>query len=777
MYKIYLDDYPIYDLRDKEYIVASPQLDLEINKVGTLKFKIYNNHPYFDNIEKLSSVLTVLKGDKVVFKGRVISDEQGLYNDKNIECEGVLGYLNDSIVRPYSFQGTPAEHFTNLIDSHNSQVAEHQQLKIGLITVTDQNDYITRSSIKYDTTWKILNEDLIEKLGGYLKIRYEQDGTYIDYLADFEDTSTQVIELGENLIDVLVKNDAADVYTVVIPLGAEIEKEDGTKTRLTIESVNGGKDYLVNQEAYNKYGWIVAPIDDTTFDDVTIANNLKTKGQTFLDNDAVMLKSSIEVKAVDLNVTDANIEAFFIYEYVRFVSQIHNLNQIYLLNKISIPLSEPEKTEITLGKEESSLTGIQMGNGSKLDNVINRVNIVESNYTINNEKLNDIEKTIEYFSVDLAQYNITIPTDNNKVPLETKNYDINFYAYYKGGQVVPNVSISGSNTGITTSKTNDYISFVVLNDTAIPNILNEYTITFTYTADGTTYTLNKKIDIAIVLNGADGTSVNILGSYDTLGALQTAHPTGNVGDAYIVQGDLYVWCVETSSWENVGRIQGQTGADGKSSYLHIRYSDDGTTFTDNDGITVGRYRGELVNNNPVASTTFEDYTWYDMALVVEDELNSIREEVQTNLTSIQQNQEEIVLTALQEYVKTSNFEEFKETVSTMITQTNEDITFSFNTLTSIVSTMDQEIQQQFQEQSKYIRFDGGISLGELGNEVTLRIENDVIKFVVSNLSVLEITPNGIVAPKIKTNEVEFTPFRLFVEEDGSLTLDMVGDDA
>ena len=55
------------------------------------------------------------------------------------------------------------------------------------------------------------------------------------------------------------------------------------------------------------------------------------------------------------------------------------------------------------------------------------------------------------------------------------------------------------------------------------------------------------------------------------------------------------------------------------------------------------------------------------------------------------------------------------------------------------------------------------------------MENDIIKFSVSNLDVLQITPNGIVAPKIKTNEVEYTPFRLYVETDGSLTLDMVGD--
>lgn len=65
-------------------------------------------------------------------------------------------------------------------------------------------------------------------------------------------------------------------------------------------------------------------------------------------------------------------------------------------------------------------------------------------------------------------------------------------------------------------------------------------------------------------NGQDGTSVTILGSYDTLAELQTAHPTGNAGDAYIIGGNLYVWAVDDAQWENVGNIQGPAGADGKN---------------------------------------------------------------------------------------------------------------------------------------------------------------------------------------------------------------------
>lgn len=64
------------------------------------------------------------------------------------------------------------------------------------------------------------------------------------------------------------------------------------------------------------------------------------------------------------------------------------------------------------------------------------------------------------------------------------------------------------------------------------------------------------------VNGQDGTSVTILGSYDTLSALQLAHPTGSAGDAYLVGGRLYVWAVDNREWEDVGNIQGPKGDSG-----------------------------------------------------------------------------------------------------------------------------------------------------------------------------------------------------------------------
>lgn len=69
-------------------------------------------------------------------------------------------------------------------------------------------------------------------------------------------------------------------------------------------------------------------------------------------------------------------------------------------------------------------------------------------------------------------------------------------------------------------------------------------------------------------DGADGRSFTILSRYDTLLALQNAHPQGEAGDAYAVgtvdDFIVYHWDVEAGNWASLGRLLGPTGAQGPS---------------------------------------------------------------------------------------------------------------------------------------------------------------------------------------------------------------------
>ena len=61
-------------------------------------------------------------------------------------------------------------------------------------------------------------------------------------------------------------------------------------------------------------------------------------------------------------------------------------------------------------------------------------------------------------------------------------------------------------------------------------------------------------------SGATGIGTTIKGSYNTYQELIAAHPTGNDGDSYLVNGSLYVWL--NNAWENVGNIKGEKGDTG-----------------------------------------------------------------------------------------------------------------------------------------------------------------------------------------------------------------------
>lgn len=108
---------------------------------------------------------------------------------------------------------------------------------------------------------------------GYLIVRHEADGNYIDYLADISDIASQTVEFGKNLLDITQKVSGDEMVTGIIPLGFQNEE---TKERLTIASVNDEKDYLVNTEQAEKFGYIFKTV---VWDDVTIAENLKAKGE------------------------------------------------------------------------------------------------------------------------------------------------------------------------------------------------------------------------------------------------------------------------------------------------------------------------------------------------------------------------------------------------------------------------------------------------------------------------------------------------------------------
>lgn len=363
MFTIYADDYVLWSTNIQDKRLTNPVVNLDVNKVGNASFKLLPGHPQYNYIEKLKTIVKVMQDGRTIFKGRVFTDDYTFHKIKTVKVEGVLGYLNDSIVRPYTFTGSVENYFNFLISQHNGQCEDNQKFKVGICTVTDPNDYIVRSSTQNPNTWQEINEKLIKNLGGYIRIRYEADGDYIDYIADYSNTSTQNIEYGVNLLDLTVETDLTGFANCIIPYG---KKNELTGEKVTITSVNDGVDYVYDPVSVGKYGRIYEVVE---WPDVTNAQNLLTKVRSYLA-DKVLMMTRIKARAIDLHYQDQNVRAFMIGDYVRVYSNPHEIHEVVLLASYHIPLDAPDKGEITLGVEKGSYVNSQ---GNTMTNKIEAV--------------------------------------------------------------------------------------------------------------------------------------------------------------------------------------------------------------------------------------------------------------------------------------------------------------------------------------------------------------------------------------------------------------------
>lgn len=366
-YSIYADDILIYSPAAPKLCLYDIVLSMEDNSAGTMSFCITSDHPAFYGLKKLATMIVVKQGDEILWKGRIISDDCDISHVKKIQCEGQLAFLNDSIYPEFAFSGSPETLFEDIIQKHNSQVHDRQKFIAGEVTVRDNNDYIVRSSDHASRTWKVLKEKCFQSsLGGHLRIRYEANGDHIDWLEDYTEVSSQSITFGKNIIDLLVGSSATETFTAIRPFGAVVEEQSDEESgdpetgipavhRIDIKSVNGGSDCLVNEEKAAEYGIIFADPDESIWEDVTLPENLLKKARARLEAGAA-LKQTIDVRAVDLNLTDAQMEALKVCTYVQVVSPLHGISEYYLLSRAEIHIDAPENTQYTLGAVKETLT-------------------------------------------------------------------------------------------------------------------------------------------------------------------------------------------------------------------------------------------------------------------------------------------------------------------------------------------------------------------------------------------------------------------------------------
>lgn len=371
-----------YPANVNAYPVINPALTVELNKAGSASFTLPPKHPLYNSINKLKSKVTVWDQNSVIWRGRCLNFEEDDAKNRTFLIEGQLAYLNDGIIRPYTYSGTVRGLLQKYINEYNGQVDEWKQITLGTVNVTaPEGNTINRKNTSYTNAWDEINAQLVNKLGGYLVPTYNQNGGLtLSYLTEPGTLGSQDIRFGKNILDLARYVSAENIYTVLIPTGQTISDTTSETTTsrsdevVTIASVNGGLDYIQNNAAVNLFGKIWR---EKNWSYISSPSELKAVAQAELARN-ISESITINISAVDLHILNVNTQAIKLGSLHNVIAEYYGVNSQYYCSKIDYNFNNPKENRYTFGTLQQTLTELSrdedMALNSDLANTADGIN-------------------------------------------------------------------------------------------------------------------------------------------------------------------------------------------------------------------------------------------------------------------------------------------------------------------------------------------------------------------------------------------------------------------
>lgn len=354
MYRIRTSDgQDVFYQGDPEYTAYDTECYTAKGDAGYLKFTIPNTNPMYGKLITRKTVLEFLIDSYSLgfYEVREISHSANFEED--VYAVGELAWLFDSVQPQAEFHDiAPRAFLSTLIGVHNQQCPEHQ-FQVGKVDVVDTNDSLYRYTNR-ETTLECIRDKLVERLGGQIKLRRTSGGIrYIDYLTDdtYGTETTQRIYFGENLLEYSDTLTVADICSSVIPLGYRLENDSTNSKlgnldqRLTIESVNGGKDWVSDSKLVQRFGNIRTT---RIWDEVTVPQNLLNKARQWLSSEQFE-SMHLTVRAIDLSMTSSGYEKLVTGDTVNVVAEPYGLDRKFPITARTYHPDKPDDDTFEIG--------------------------------------------------------------------------------------------------------------------------------------------------------------------------------------------------------------------------------------------------------------------------------------------------------------------------------------------------------------------------------------------------------------------------------------------
>ena len=336
-----------------------------INTIDSFTFSINPMNVGFDLLKEYKTYVKVenVNKSRTEFYGRVLStsvemESSGMIS-KTVTCESILGLLHDSQQwyveeRNWSVVGL----LDHIISAHNLCVGyDEKEFKYNSGTVYNANETIF-CEIPRDTSFNVLKENLLDAMGGEVRVYDDGDFFRIDYVKQIGEVKTTKIELSRNMKAITRERDPSDIVTRLIPLGA---KEKDSERRLTLKGYGHEHEfknvniYVLDLNAEKQYG---VRVGYKIWDDITDPSVLSYVASNWMHNNSrVLVKYSITT--VDLFLLGLDIDDFEVGNTHPIVNPLLGIEDTARIIKKTIDILDETKSTIEIGDKFKTMSEIQ----------------------------------------------------------------------------------------------------------------------------------------------------------------------------------------------------------------------------------------------------------------------------------------------------------------------------------------------------------------------------------------------------------------------------------
>lgn len=204
----------------------------------------------------------------------------------------------------------------------------------------------------------------------------------------------------------------------------------------------------------------------------------------------------------------------------------------------------------------------------------------------------------------------------------------------------------------------------------------------------------------------------------------------------------------------------------------IEIGDNFKTLTDIQIEQLSKINSISENVNKVESAT------NDLNNKVTESYEELKQNIVEQTTTLTNTCESIILSALESYTESGDFESFKETVEAQLQILSDEINLKFTETVQYIENVDGDLQEKFNTITKYFTFDiNGLTIGQTDSPYKVVIDNDRYSMLVNDIEVMWIANGEVHTPEI-TIEKKMNLFGYLIDQDaeGNVNCEWIGGD-